>query len=375
MSKVEVVSQIKEWLNDNGTPAPSPELKAEATEVTAATQQHASVAKPPSMRFQLLSDWLKQPDPPLRWLIDGWMLVGSRTLAFAQFKAGKTTLVGNTVRSLADGDPFLGEAVTSPLNAGETVVVLDFEMSDIQLKEWMQAQAIQNTDRVVIKPLRGTARSFNILDSKCRSEWAQDLRDVSCKFLIVDCIGPVMSALDLDESNNAQVAKFLRLIDELLIEAGVANCWLIHHMGHDERKPRGASAVLGWCDVTITLSRSGDVSTGQRSISAAGRGVSQKKRNLLYDVPTHRFTLAPATQMSFSVGTSSPAKPKAIDLALQEIVALLQAPAVPQSVKALTQMLNGKFHVNTVRDAALVGVQQGVLVKGGPHNSPTYAVP
>lgn len=332
----------------------------------------ASVATP---RFLLLSAWMLLSDPPMRWLIDGWMLVGSRVLVVAQFKAGKTTLVGNVVRSVADGVPFLGEAVTSPLNAGETAVVLDFEMFGIQLKEWMKALAIQNTDRVVVKPLRGIAQSFNILDSRCRSEWAKDLRAVNCKFLIIDCIGPLMSALDIDESSNTQVAKFLRLIDELLVEAGIANCWLIHHMGHDERKPRGASAVLGWCDVTITLSRSGDVSTGQRSISAAGRDVSQKKRNLLYDVPTHRFTLAPATQLSFAVGGSAPAKPKAVDIALQEIVTLLRPPSAPLNVNAITQLLNGKFHANTVRQSVSLGVQQGVLVKGGPHNSPTYAVP
>jgi hypothetical protein len=108
-------------------------------------------------------------------------------------------------------------------------------MSATQLKEWTHDQGIQNTDRVVVKPLRGVARSFNILDSKCRTEWAQDLRSIGCKFLIVDCIGPVMSALDLDESSNTQVAKFLRLIDELLVEAGVENCWLVHHMPSHRR--------------------------------------------------------------------------------------------------------------------------------------------
>src|SRR5688500_7682528 len=101
-------------MDDNGTaaPAPSPvvELRAAMETVPVAAQleeQNPSVAKPNNPRFQLLADWLLQPDPPMHWLIDGWMLVGSRALAFAQYKAGKTTLVGNTVRSLADGDPFL----------------------------------------------------------------------------------------------------------------------------------------------------------------------------------------------------------------------------------------------------------------------------
>jgi hypothetical protein len=115
---------------------------------------------------------------------------------------------------MADGDPFLGEALVTPLNNGETILLLDFEMSAQQLKEWTREQGIQHATRVVVKPLRGVARSFNILDSKCRSEWAADLRNVHCRFLVIDCIGPVMSALDLDESSNTQVARFLRLIDE-----------------------------------------------------------------------------------------------------------------------------------------------------------------
>lgn len=338
-------------------------------------------ASSPPPRLMLLRDWLLLPVPPIAWLVVGWMYAMSRTLIFAQFKAGKTTLIGNLVRSLADGVLFLGEALVTGLAPGETVVLLDFEMSEAQLKLWLQEQGIVNTDRVVVKPLRGIARTFNILDAKCRSQWAADLRDVNCRFLIIDCIGPLMSALDLDESNNTQAAQFLRLIDELLVEAGVPNCWLVHHMGHDDRRPRGASAVLGWCDVAITLSRTGDVSTGQRSISAAGRDVSQPKRNLIYDPVTHHFTLAPATQFSFSAGGGSGApapKPKATERALQEIVALLQPPSPHLSVKDIAAALaaaGSAFHVNTVRDAVALGVQRGELKALGPNNSRVYTVP
>jgi len=214
--------------------------------------------------FQLFSEWLKEPDMPMKWIIDGWMSEGSRALATAPFKAGKTTLIGNLMRSVTDGDLFLEEAIVNPLKDGETIVLLDFEMSANQLKEWTKEQQIRNPHRLVVKPLRGTARSFNIVDSKCRLEWAKALRLVNCKFLVIDCIGPVMAALDIDESNNTQVAKFLRLIDELLVEAGIHNCWLVHHTGHDDKRPRGASTVLGWCDVTITLSRSGNLSHSTR---------------------------------------------------------------------------------------------------------------
>lgn len=359
-----------EGMTLHGTPALAPPLPVPSP-VPASTAA-------PGTRLKLLSVWLQEPMVPVLWLILGWMNAHSRVLAYAQFKAGKTTLILNLLRSLADGALFLGEATVTALTTGQTVVVLDFEMSENQLREWAAKQQIANTDRVVIKPLRGTARSFNILDSKCRSDWATALRTVNCKFLIVDCIGPVMSALDLDESNNTQVAKFLRLVDELLVEAGVPNCWLVHHMGHDEKRPRGASAVLGWCDVSITLSRSGDVSTGQRYISAVGRDVSQTKRALTYDDATHHFTLAPPTQFSVQVGSMAGGPKKAVDRALQEIVALLQPPRAPLGVRDITQHLAAAgqvFHENTVRSSVNAGVQGGELKGLGPNNKRTYTVP
>src|SRR5258706_3325422 len=95
-------------------------------------------------RFQTLSDWLKEPDLPMRWLIEEWMHEGSRVLTFAQFKAGKTTLISNLLRSIADGDLFLAQAITTPLKQGETAVLLDFAMSPPQLQEGTVEQGIQN---------------------------------------------------------------------------------------------------------------------------------------------------------------------------------------------------------------------------------------
>ena len=52
-------------------------------------QQQAAPAPPPTQsppavkpRFQLFSEWLQEPDVPMRWLIDGWMNEGSRILTF-----------------------------------------------------------------------------------------------------------------------------------------------------------------------------------------------------------------------------------------------------------------------------------------------------
>ena len=163
------------------------------------------------------------------------------------------------------------------------------------------------------------------------------------------------------------------------------NCWLVHHMGHGEKRPRGASAMLGWSDVNVTLMRSGDESTGQRSIKATGRDVSQKKRDLAFDATTHRFSLVPVGQLSFTVGAgAAPPKSKAVDDALMEIVGLLKASSTPLGVPMIHQLLIDKgvrnrngdpYHQNTIRDALKTGVATGAVKKDGPSNNPTYSVP
>jgi hypothetical protein len=96
-------------------------------------------------------------------------------------------------------------------------------------------------------------------------------------------------------------------------------------------------------------------------------------------VTTHRFTIVPAGQLSFTVGAASAGgKVKAAEAALREIVVLLQPPSGPLSVKTITQLLHQKgfkFHENTVRSSVTLGCQRGELKSSGPHNSPTYSVP
>jgi hypothetical protein len=53
---------------------------------------------------------------------------------------------------------------------------------------------------------------------------------------VLDCIGPVLAALGLDESKPAEAGRFLSAFEELLADAGVAESFLIHHMGHDAER-------------------------------------------------------------------------------------------------------------------------------------------
>jgi hypothetical protein len=148
-----------------------------------------------------LRERLAQPRVAPIWAVDRWQPSHSRVLLAAQFKAGKTTLVGNYVRCRADGDDFLGQDIVSATSG--TIVLLDFEMSATQLDDWLQAQRIRRDDKVVVIPMRGSAAAFNILDPDIRARWGKRFKVLGAETCILDCVRPLMDALGLDEHKDA----------------------------------------------------------------------------------------------------------------------------------------------------------------------------
>jgi hypothetical protein len=71
-----------------------------------------------------LSDLLAEPDEDVVYRMHGLWAVGGRIVLAAQNKTGKTTMVNNVVRSLVDGEPFLGKFDTDPVRR---VVLIDNE--------------------------------------------------------------------------------------------------------------------------------------------------------------------------------------------------------------------------------------------------------
>ena len=162
----------------------------------------------------------------------------------AQYKSGKTVLVDNLVRSLADGDDFLGRFTVQP---ARRIVVMDDELSESTLRRWLRDQGIVNTAAVAdVVSLRGRLGAFNILDDRCRNQWAARLADLGCDYLVLDCLRPLLDALGLDESREA--GRFLVAFDTLLADAGTEDAALVHHMGHQNERARGDSRLQDWPD-------------------------------------------------------------------------------------------------------------------------------
>jgi hypothetical protein len=286
---------------------------------------------------QSLTERFANVRPAVEYRIEHWFVDGGHVLLVAQYKTGKTTLVGNLVRSLVDGDPFLGAAKVRPVSG---VVILDFEMSEAQIEGWLRDQNIRNTDRVHLVSLRGAASSFDILDPERRREWAKRLRSTGAQFVVLDCLRPAMDALGLDEHSEA--GRFLTALDELLKEANIPEALIVHHSGHGNERSRGDSRILDWPDGIWNLNRgSREDLNSPRFISAKGRDIEVVEGELRFDQHTRRLTYVVRDR-----------KAAAADQVMSAVLRTLADASEPMSIRGVQAALQGR-HSKAAVHAAL----------------------
>jgi hypothetical protein len=234
------------------------------------------------------TDFLAESDEPVVHIIEGLWPVQGNVLLVAADKCGKSTASMCLVRSLADGDPFLGHfAVNRPLQPGETVMLLDLEMSRQRVRSEMRAQGVRNLDRVRVETLRGELARLDLnSDAVCR-RWVEHLAEQGVRTWIVDPIAPLLAYLGVDENDNTGVGQVLAKLDAIKKAAGVSEMLVSHHAGHSaEWRPRGASRFKDWPDAMWGLIREtpeGEpVTNGDpRFFAARGRVVDEPLRQLV----------------------------------------------------------------------------------------------
>jgi hypothetical protein len=232
---------------------------------------------------------LALPMPRLAYRVADVQLKDTRNLLVAQFKAGKTTLVNNLVRSLVDGDAFLGKFRVEPITGA--VAVIDTELGQPMLERWLADQNIRNADRVVPISLKGNLAAFNILDERIRQDIANRLQAIGCEYVILDCIRPVMDALGLDENRDA--GRLLVAFDALLADAGITEALAVQHMGHTGERSRGDSRFRDWPDAEWQLVRQDSADVGSaRFFKAYGRDVDVMEQRLAFDPVSRHLTVA-----------------------------------------------------------------------------------
>jgi hypothetical protein len=299
----------------------------------------------PLPRFLTLTERLAVPRVAATWRIEGWLPFNARVMLTAQYKAGKTTLIANLIRSLVDGDPWLCVAAVTPIQG--RVVLIDGEMSPTQLDDWYRKQGIRAGDQVVVLPMRGALSGFNILDPSVRAEWAKRLRTIGAQYLVLDCLRPFLDALGLDEQRDA--GRFLVAFDALLAEARIPEAAVVHHMGHAGDRARGDSRLRDWPDVEWRLVRENDQPSSARYLTAYGRDVDVAEGRLELDLWGHLKLVDGCTR-----------KTAAVDRALATVLVVLAEHAEPMSGRDVEDAVGEKQHSRqNVRLALEAGVKQG----------------
>jgi AAA domain len=307
-------------------------------------EEHPPIQLPPVKSLDML---LAEPDTLALFRIADLAPIDSRIILSAQYKAGKTIIVDNVLRSLADGDPLLGRfEVNSP---AARIVLIDDELSENMLRRWLREQGIVNTAAVVdVISLRGRVGAFNLLDERCRRDWAQRFADLGCEYLLLDCLRPVLDALGLDESHDA--GKFLVQFDALLADAGISDSLLIHHMGHNSERARGDSRLEDWPDAIWRINREDpNDQTSARYFSAVGRDVNVPEGRLSFDADTRRLT--------YAAGSRSDAKAEAARASIIRLLASASDPAKAGDIDALN------YPRNVIREVLAELIAKGVVDK------------
>ena len=220
------------------------------------------------------------------WRIEGLVSTGAYVMISAQKKTGKTTLCLNLIRALINGTPFLGKFRTF---GHAKVGLVDFEMSEFHLGDWLRKSGLLGDDRLMVMPLRGQAKALGILDEDRREKFVHELQDNAIDVLIIDPLGPLARSYGIEENDNTRMGQLVDLINEAAQDAGVSELIIVHHHGKEDSLGARGASVLG--DTPTSLwSLKKDDRTGLRSLSIVGREGDDMSFRIAFDPDTKTLT-------------------------------------------------------------------------------------
>ena len=281
----------------------------------------------PPLEALPLGPFLAQPDELVPYRIERLWPVNGRVLLAAAAKAGKTTMVMNLLKALADGGRFLGCYEVTEMAPGRSIVYLNMEVSANQIRRWMRRAGIVNVDRIHVVNLRGVSSALTLGSEQGRARVAEWLRSMNAGMVILDPLAPLLSSLGFDENDNSGVARFFTLWGETLHAGGVDDDLIVHHTGHAGKRSRGAARFLDEPDALWTISKDdaldedGDdiyEATEPRFFKATGREVEEAEQPLVYDGISGILTLGQGSRKAIRAAANRDTAERRVLAALQE---------------------------------------------------------
>ena len=303
----------------------------------------------PPVEPVVMHEFINQVGVETKYLIDSLVLWDATVICFAQAKVGKTTLVFNLLRSIADMEPFLGVFEVAE-NQGK-IGFLNYELTDELSRTWAKRIPIENPDRVLFWNLRGKNNPFR--SREAMKEFAVQVSTLEVETLILD---PLSGAFIGDTNNNDEVKRFFLMLEEFKAIAGVKHLFVMVHAGNDATKPRGATTLRDHPDAIWSMTKSkGDA----RLFKAEGRDVSVDEGILKYDESTGLLT--------YLTGVHRASEPSVMKTRFFDYI--LANPRCKASD------IDAQFKMSKERKAAIRNklVEEGlVTVEEGPRNAKYY---
>jgi hypothetical protein len=296
-----------------------------------------------------LTDLLAQNVQKTKWAIEDLLIMFGKVFLAAKAKSGKTTMSMSLLKSLADGDDFLGKFKVNPVEG--RIGYMNLELTEHQMQEWVGRQDIKNHDRIHFWNLRGKVNPFRSANS--RNHLIEEIKSLGIKTLIIDTFSKIFPG---EANNNSEVNRFLAMLDVTLDKAGVDQLIMLVHAGNDGSKIRGATALTDHPDGIWYLASDEE---GNRFFHAIGRDISVPEGQLIYEAETSKLTY---TGSSKKLAKGVSAKDKVLAFIQENKGAT--ASLIDDSIGG-TKDFKIKIRKQLIKDGL-------VEVKKGPRNSDLY---
>ena len=184
--------------------------------------------------------------PKLQWMVHGLFHVGSLVMVWGASGAGKTAWLIDLVMSIATGKDWAGRKV-------ERNHILFCAMEGAQGFRERVVAAASHHKFTPDWELRFIFEPVDLTDLDRVNGLAAIADRYSIKLVVIDTLAAALAG-KVDENSNQQMAAIIDNAKRLSQMTG-ATVLLTHHTGHDTRNERGATALRGGVDTSISINR------------------------------------------------------------------------------------------------------------------------
>ena len=306
-----------------------------------------SFTPPPTERVRTLADLKLSPPDPMKYLIKDILGVKHNGVLIAQWKTGKTTFAMDLVKSLVDGDPFLGQfEITKRCRV--VFWSLEVEMDELTRDFALPMQFQHDTDLLVFD---GVGHGVNILTEAGKKYTVAQLNGYDVWVIDSLSVLAVWAGVNIDK-DNVDTRRLFAAIDEIKARSGVQVSFVLAHtpraeMQEGKERARGASAIDEHAGARWILTEDG----GVRFLSVNGRGVALRQTSLVFDAETKRSAIGGETRAELADENN-----------VQAVVTLVRGAPGLSKLK-LTEMVKRRLNCGAAaaRDAIEESVENGWL--------------